>query len=288
MTTTDESLALRKMPPPAVIAPPSDTIIFGFDSAWSDKTPGAICALCFDGHGRASFDPPILVKFNEALDYVVAGARSVARAVVALDQPTIVPNETGMRPAERAAASLLSFTGGGVQPAYTAKTAMFGAGAPIWRFKKDLGAEDDPDRARTDHRGLFLIEVFPALALPGLHAPFAGRLCAPKYNPRSRKFRLADWDAVVKATIATATGLGLTACAEWCSEVSTEAKPAKSDQDRLDAVICALIGYIWLACDRSASMLVGDLETGYIATPVSPATATRLKDAAADRGVPWT
>ena len=165
---------------------------------------------------------------------------------------------------------------------------MFGAAAPIWRFKTGLGAEEDPERARTDHRGLFLIEVFPALALPGIHEPFAGRLCAPKYNPRSRKFRIADWDAVVKAAIATTTGLGLTACADWCSRLSTETKPAKRDQDRLDAVLCALIGYIWLACDRSASMLLGDVKNGYIATPVSPATATRLREAAATRGVPCT
>jgi predicted RNase H-like nuclease len=35
---------------------------------------------------------------------------------MALDQPTIVRNATSMRAAERAAASLISWLGGGVQP----------------------------------------------------------------------------------------------------------------------------------------------------------------------------
>ena len=160
------------MPGLTVTAPPSDTIIYGFDSAWSDRSPGAICALTFDTHGQASFDAPELVKFKGALDYIVTRGLSVARAVVALDQPTIVPNATGMRPAERVAASLMSFTGGGVQPAYTGKTTMFGAGAPIWQFKKGLGADDDPERARGVARGMFLLEVFPGARAARSPRPF--------------------------------------------------------------------------------------------------------------------
>ena len=104
---------------------------------------------------------------------------------------------------------------------------MFGTGAPIWQFKKALRADDDPERARNSDHGLFLVEVFPALALPGLHVPFARRLGAPKYNPKNRKFQLSDWAPVVKAIVGVAEGLGLTACAEWCSEVSAEAKPTR-------------------------------------------------------------
>ena len=63
-------------------------------------------------------------------------------------------------------------------------------------------------------------------------------------------------------------------------------KPTKSEQDCMDSVICVLIGYIWLACERSASMLLGDLETGYIATPVSESTGERLMKASLQKGVP--
>lgn len=263
-----------------------NTTIFGFDSAWADKTPGAICSLSFDARGRESFDPPQLVRFADALAYIDSHSSPDGRGIVALDQPTIVPNATGMRPVERAVAAFLSFTGGGVQPAYTGK-AMFGHTAPVWRFKENLGAEDDPELAREAEHGMFLIEVFPALALSGLRATFAQRLCAPKYNPGKRKkFKAADWRAVVEVTRDTARELGQEDCATWCGAI-LGGEPTKSDQDRLDSVICALVGYIWLAANCPASMMLGDLSTGYMVTPVSSESAARLRSGAATKGVPW-
>lgn len=51
--------------------------------------------------------------------------------------------------------------------------------------------------------------------------------------------------------------------------------PRKADQDRLDAVICALIGFIWLEMPRERSAMIGDLEAGYMVTPVSPGVLER-------------
>ena len=265
----------------------TDTIIFGFDSAWSDNTPGAICALGFDALGNASFDPPVPANFEKALKYITDRKHSITSTVVALDQPTIVPNERGMRPAERVAASLLSFTGGGVQPANRSRTGLFDARAPIWHFKSTLGASDDSEQARHSRAGSYLVEVFPALALPGIHAPFACRLCAPKYNPKNRKFRLADWVAVTEAAAAVASGLGLADLGGWCSDNSAQENPTKGLQDCLDAAICALVGFVWRACDRSASALLGGLDEGYIVTPVSTITRARLQKAADARGIPF-
>ena len=271
---------------PTTITPLTNTIIFGFDSAWTDKNPGAMCVLSFDDCGQVTYNPPRLAKFRDALSHIELLRMPAGRTVVAIDQPTIVPNASGIRPAERIAASVLSYTGGGVQPANKGKAAMFGDKAPIWQFKKELGAEDDPELARSSDSGLFLVEVFPALALPGLHIEFAGRYCAPKYNPENRtKFRAFDWEAVVKAMAAIAQNLELEECAEWCRTLCTIFKPTKGDQDQLDSVICAIIGYIWLACKRSNTMILGDLETGYIVTPVSRETSVRLKTAANDKGV---
>ena len=90
----------------------------GFDSAWADrkKAPGAICSVQFDGARFVDFRAPGLVGFDGALAYVKAIRRRDLPTLVALDQPTIVPNETGMRPVDKVAASLISWMGGGVQP----------------------------------------------------------------------------------------------------------------------------------------------------------------------------
>jgi hypothetical protein len=50
---------------------------------------------------------------------------------------------------EKVAASLISWMGGGVQPANRGKLAMFGPKAPIWDFLEKLAATENPEDART-------------------------------------------------------------------------------------------------------------------------------------------
>ncbi|WP_291375018.1 DUF429 domain-containing protein [Devosia sp.] len=213
--------------------------------------------------------------------------RSGARSFVALDQPTIVPNATGSRPVDKIAAALISWIGGGVQPANRSKRGMFDDDAPVWAFKAALGAIEDPEGARTARTGMFIAEVFPALALPSLAVQFCGRLLGPKYNPGRRKtFRLDDWHTVLTCTAAAGLSLQIARLAEWCEDHRVAAAPNKADQDLLDGVLCALVGFIWLFEPRSRSLMIGDLETGYMITPAEGAARTRLQSAAQIRDVP--
>ena len=268
--------------------PQRSVTIFGFDSAWSDKARGAICALSYDAAGRASFHPPQRVSFQEAIDFVIEHSRGVAVSLIAIDQPSLVPNKEGSRPVDRVAAAQISFIGGGVQPANRSKVSMFGDNAPIWRFLEALKAQQDPPLARSATSGLFVMEVFPALALAAFEDRFAQRRGAPKYNPANRsKFRLADWKAVTRVTQNKARQFGLTALTDWAMEMGTLARPRKADQDRLDAALCALVGLYWRAGPAGASVMLGDLSSGYMITPLSDAIQPRLEAAAAQRGVAW-
>lgn len=126
-----------------------DTYI-GFDSAWTDnpKAPGAICAIGIEDGRCARFHAPQLVSFNQALTFVQNARSEDGVTLIALDQPTVVPNLTSMRPIERAVASLISWLGGGVQPSNRGRLGMFCDASPIWRFLTALGAEENPERAR--------------------------------------------------------------------------------------------------------------------------------------------
>ena len=86
---------------------------------------------------------------------------------------------------------------------------MFGNCAPVWRFEDELGAEDDTEGAKFADRGTYLIEVFPALALPGFADTFAEPGGTPKYNPRSSKFCQQDWITVVDESADVANVLDL-------------------------------------------------------------------------------
>ena len=258
-----------------------DTLICGFDSAWTDSKRGALAMIGFDDRGAQYFFPPRLVTFAEALMEIQSGALRYARCIVALDQPTIVPNATGCRPVERIAKSVVEHCGGGVQPSSRARLRMFCDNAAIWPFKQSLAANDDPHAARLATTGAFLIEVFPALALSGLSDQFFGPKRAPKYNPGNRrKYQQSHWTAVCSCIAGHALQRGLADMAHWADAISLMECPRKGDQDCVDAVICTLIGVMWLADPPEVTMMIGNLETGYIVTPVSPGSRKRLDDKA--------
>jgi predicted RNase H-like nuclease len=180
----------------------------------------------------------------------------------------VVPNLTSMRRVDRAAASLAGWLGGGVQPANRGRLGIFGDSAPIWRFLLALGATENPEMARTAARGLFLMEVFPALALPSMDPDFFGRLSAPKYNPnRKGTFRLVDWVRVAEIAAQEATLFGCRELAHWCRSAGAIDRPQKSDQDKLDSALCVLIALYWRLRPRALSLLLGDLSTGYTVLP---------------------
>lgn len=247
-------------------------IYIGFDSAWTDnpKAPGAICAVAFEGSAAVLFHEPRLARFDEALAFIREVRSASGTTLVALDQSTVVPNSAGMRPVERVAASLVSWLGGGVQPSNRKRLGMFCDSSPIWRFLSELGAVQDPERSRLAADGLYLMEVFPALALASMGAGFFRRLGGPRYNPaRKNTFRVADWVCVAATAAQEARMLGCEQLAEWCANAGRISRPRKADQDRLDSVLCVLIALRWRLRPREASVLLGDLAIGYI---VSPAT----------------
>lgn len=251
----------------------------GFDSAWTGhpKMPGAICAIVHDRERFADFRTPSLVSFDDALKFVRSIHAPGHLTIIAIDQPTIVPNRSGMRPAERVAASVVSWLGGGVQPANRSRAGMFDDGAPIWNFLEGLGATDDPEGARTATSGLYVIEVFPALALAALSDDLCGRLRGARYNPARRKtFCRDDWDKVVAVVTAEAFEFGCGSFDSWCGSIGLIGVPQKSDQDKLDAVICLLIAIRWRLRRRETSVMIGDLDTGYIVAPVNAEVRQRL------------
>ncbi|WP_183844743.1 MULTISPECIES: DUF429 domain-containing protein [unclassified Rhizobium] len=267
----------------------SFTSIVGFDSAWTDnpRAPGAICVIRLDGDGAHLHLAPRLASFAQALDVIESERSDAQKCLIALDQPTIVPNLTGSRPVDKVAGSLISWIGGGVQPASRSKKGMFDDAAPIWRFKQTLGAQEEPELARVASNGLFLIEVFPALALAAIEGAFCSRLAAPKYNPvNRRRFKITDWQAVAEAVRRFGTLNSLRHLEDWCSVAASFEAPKKADQDKLDALICGLIGLHWLVAPRDQSVMIGDLESGYMIAPATRGVHERLRAAAGQRGVP--
>ena len=260
----------------------------GFDSAWAGKAPGGITCATFEEDRLQDFLGPKPVCFEEAARIIERFRGECGYVLVAVDQPTLVPNEKGMRPVERVAASLVSRLRGGVQPANRGKHAMFGPDAPVWRFLDRLGARENPPAARTATHGLHLMEVFPALALPALEPAIMTRGRAARYNPENKKkFLLCDWKLVASTVRHRAGELHLAPLSRWADKMARLSEPTKSDQDRLDAAVCLLIALYWRRAPRDRSAVIGDSQTGYMVTPVSRGSREILERAADEKGVPF-
>ena len=220
-------------------------VLIGFDSAWTDspKNPGAISAYALKGGQYETFQPPRSATFDDAADFIREVATKADYILIAIDQPTIVPNYDGLRPVDHVAGGLVGKLGGGVQPARKGGTGapMFGESAPIWNFLSSVGAKQNPINARSAAAGRFLMEVFPALALPAIVPEIWQRRRAAKYNPRARNFNSCDWKIVSSGVASFARSLNAGALADWLERQALIERPRKANQDQLDAAICLAI-----------------------------------------------
>ncbi len=263
-------------------------VLVGFDSAWANnpKKPGAIAALVLSGP-VATFHEPRLATFQQALSFIDELSEPADYLLLAIDQPTVVPNHEGSRPVDRVAASLVSRLGGGVQPARRGGMAapMFGDDAPIWTFLAAFGAMQDPVGARGATVGRFVMEVFPAMALPAMVPALWRRKRAAKYNPAASKFVPSDWPLVAEGMAAFVRCLEAGPLADWLAAEAVRTKPRKADQDRLDAAICLAIALAWRYGPAESTLQIGDARLGLMATIVSPETRAVLAAAALARDV---
>ena len=259
----------------------------GFDSAWGGKNKGAISYAVFQDGALEKEGLPQLVTFLEAAQIVNALHRECDNVLVAIDQPIIVPNQSGSRPVDRVAGSLMGRLRSGTQSANRGK-AVFGNAAPVWQFIKDIGCSDmDFEAAKIAAGRIHLIEVYPALALPALQPALMERQSAARYNPRGKKFCPADWKLVCKTVQSYANQAGLPQLSQWAESMAEADSPTKSDQDKIDAVICLLIGLRMRKPqeDGLSIAVIGYLESGYMVTPTSRETRDVLQAAADKKGV---
>jgi predicted RNase H-like nuclease len=164
---------------------------------------------------------------------------------------------------------------------------MFGDNAPIWRFLRDLDADNEYEHAINADSGRYAFEIYPCAALLGLYPEFMDRKKAAKYNPGNRKmFSRYDWNRLCELLGETGDDLQIDGFSRWMAEMAAKDPLRKSDQDCVDAAICVVIAIRWWRFGYERSLAVGDLTSGYIITPSNPEMTRQIQESANARGVP--
>jgi predicted RNase H-like nuclease len=261
------------------------TLLVGFDSAWTSKNLGAIVGLFHDDQGYQGYQllgNPQSINYQDASLLIQnwQAAFKPDQTIIMLDQPTIVPNPTGSRPVENLVSSPVSRRYGGVQPANTSKSTMFGNQAPVWHFLNQFGGPANPLNPAGDTQ---VIETYPVLGLisMGWTLPDGNRQTGrlPKYNPQRHTFNLGDWQFVCNSALAYFQGYGLTPLVNWINAnaqaiLTLNSAGKKHLQDQLDALLCLIMAMKYH--EHTPCMMLGDYQTGYMVVPHDPVLELEL------------
>jgi predicted RNase H-like nuclease len=209
--------------------------------------------------------------------------------LLAFDAPLIVRNRTGRRACEAVFSS--AFAAEHAVP-YPANLTLLKHDVRAARLARRLRLSVAPDAIhRRPVRAA--IEVFPHPALV-VFLDRAERLPYKAKPGRSMAVRHAAMSELVHGLLDLKRAdppLDVTTSPGWRRlAAGCEARPSvaalKRLEDELDAYVCAYIGAYHLAWSGRRSLTVGDEESGYIVTPVTPRHAALIRARADAAGVP--
>jgi predicted RNase H-like nuclease len=242
----------------------------GIDLAWSPRNPTGAAVIIGDESGGALIETALLGDDESIIAYIERHAGD-GLAIVAVDAPLWVPNQTGRRPAEAAIGQAFGRYQAGAHPANRQRLVFDGVvrGEVLVAALRAGGFAHRPAiEAGTPVRQV--VEVFPhpaTIALFGLD-----RTLKYKARPgRSMDQRIAAWlqlQAHMRAL--AAADPPLRGHQELLShDIATlRGRRLKSYEDQIDAVLCAYIALYAFRWGNARCRTFGTLEGGYIFTPV--------------------
>lgn len=243
----------------------------GIDLAWSDRnTSGAAAIYAQGNHGSLSHHQERLGNNAEIINFItqVAGAHP---ALIAIDAPLLVPNQTGTRPCDREITRHFRNYHAGTFPA---NRLIFGdevRGEQLIKQLATLNFSHRPYLARQAEVRQ-IIEVYPNPATITLfNLPQILKYKARKGRPLEyRQGQLTELqkciDSLAQATPALKINKSL-----FRDPALLSGNALKRHEDLLDAILCAYIAYHAWYWGPQGYHIFGDLKEGYILVPRLPA-----------------
>lgn len=246
------------------------------DLAWVARHRTGLAAAV-DGH---VVDSTTVVTDDQICAWLEPHLRGPA--LVAVDAPLIVRNAAGTsRRCDRAITSVFGASHAGAHSANLG-IASFAAGVRAERLAIRLGLGMDPVLAPGQPLRR-MIEVYPHPAMVSLF----GLRFTLKYKAKrgrdlpSRRTAFAELVRHLTTLDSTEPCLEVRSAPRWrllCDVVATGQSAGQLDiaEDELDAFMCAYIGFYYWRHGTDRCRIVGDLDSGYIVTPVTQELGDRI------------
>lgn len=242
----------------------------GIDFGWTSGASG-LCLLTFSEKNKnlaiASFS--LLLDPDDIVAWVDEVLPNSDMGLVAVDAPTIIPNEIGTRLPDRLTHKCFGKYHAGCYPAnlnrpFAARTTKLGFDL------EDRGFAHAPE-ITAQKTGRYQIEVFPHPAMVMLFG--LDRIIKYKKgrlgDRRQELLRLIKYIETILPNLEPSLNINDNELwRELIADVPTvKGRVLKDIEDRIDAVVCAYVGAYWWYWGSAKNQTLGDRQNGYIIVP---------------------
>jgi pyridoxamine 5'-phosphate oxidase len=244
-------------------------IFLGIDFGWQSK-PSGVAALAWNGSSLHLTSLELLRDPAQILAWVEAHAEP--DAVAGIDAPIVIPNATGMRPADKLAHAYYGKYHAGAYPASRARS--------YWERTTGLSAElarlgfVHGDRMPARASGRYQIEVHPHAATVQLY----GLDRIVKYKRGTLAARVAGLAALRALIQERLPHLTPRLAPQRLPPIPSTGPQLKALEDQLDAITCAYVAAHWWYWGLERNDVLGDSQSGYIVVPKRQPPALSLAD----------
>jgi len=243
----------------------------GLDLAWSPRnTSGGVILELQDGRGVPVLWDDSLGSDEEILSFILEGTQG-RPALVAVDAPLIVPNETGSRPCDRELSAVYRRAEAAAYPVNRRLLGPEVRGEEISRGLAGRGFIVSPVvAARRPVRQIIEVYPHPAMVeLFGLERTFKYK-ARPGRSLEDRRRELGRYLAAIEGLARHDPPLAPWPVTEEVDLARLAGAALKRAEDLLDALLCSYIAlHTWWHGPRGYRVF-GDGDSGFILVPVSP------------------
>lgn len=242
----------------------------GIDLAWSGKNGSGISIIEGDEKSSKLIKTEIKKTDEEIINFIRENIGK-NEAIISIDAPLVVPNESGRRLAEAKVGELFRKFNAGAHPSNRKRLSSWDGrirGEDIAKLLEKEGYLHIPLNKKYEKIRSFF-EVYPHPSIVVLFK--LDKILKYKAKPkRDYEFRYNEFEKYIKHLknlSKSDTKLILTKEILEINVRELKAKKLKSYEDALDSILCAYIAYYaWKNPEKC--LVLGNIKEGYITTPV--------------------